>query len=98
MIGYGVMTCTSDELDLIGGYQNPKWDNLSDNDIQDKCEELGVYEECCYPYMMAFRKLQICDENFLNKGFYYALVEADDETRYVGVKLYKEGKKENETI
>lgn len=98
MKGYGVMTCSSDELDLIAGYENPKWDKLSDNDIQDKCEELGVYEECCYSYMEAFRHYQICDEKLLNKGFYYALVEADDETRYVGVKLYKEGKKENETI
>jgi len=98
MKGFGVMTCSSDELDLIGGYQNPKWDNLSDNDVQDKCEEMGVYEECSDSYMQAFRHYQICDEKLLNKGFYYALVEADDETRYVEVKFFKEGKKENETI
>ena len=94
MKGYGLMVCTSDELDLIAGYENPKWDKLNDEECKDLCEELGVYEECCYPYTQAFKHYQICDENCLNKGFYYALVEADDETRYCGVKLYKEGKKE----
>ena len=96
MKGFGVITCSSDELDLIGGYQNPRWADLSDSDVQDKCEEMGVYEECSYSYNEAFRHYQICDESCLNKGFYYALVEADDETRYVGVKFFKEGKKENE--
>lgn len=98
MKGFGVITCSSDELDLIGGFTNPKWKDLSDNEVQDKCEEMGVYEECSYSYNEAFRQYQIRDEKLLNKDFYYALVEADDETRYVGVKFFKEGKKENETI
>ena len=94
MIGYCVINLTEDETDAIDYVENPKWDGLTDLQMEDIFEEWGIYEEAVEDYWSAKAEYDSSDVSKISKDLYVCLIEANSNTRNVTIDKRKRGTKE----